>query len=303
MKKIIAFGVVLSVLLLAAGLRAQSQAPKLRVYISVDMEGITGVVAWEQTMSGNPDYETARKWMAADVNAAIEGALKAGAAEIVVNDAHGDQRNLIPDDLNPKAVLISGAPKPLGMMEGISGDFDACIFIGYHAMAGTEQGVLDHTQSGSGVYAVKVNGLELPELGLNAAVAGVYGVPVVFVSGDVAVCKQAKAVLGNDVLTAPVKDGAGRYAARLVPAVDARRAIRDRVAEALKKVKQFKPYRVPAPFRFELDFANSGQADLAVLIPQVKRESGRNVSFPADDFIQGFKLLRGLIALGSLGLH
>jgi len=284
--------------LLPARLPAQErEARKLKVYISVDMEGICGVVASEQCTPGNPEYVAAKKWMADDANAAIEGAFRAGATEVVVNDSHGSQRNIDPGDLNPKAVLISGAPKPQSMMQGIDETYNAVLFVGYHAGAGTQDAVLDHTISGSVVQSIKVNGVEMPELGLNAAIAGAYGVPVVFVSGDVAVCKQAKAILGSDVVTAPVKDGIGRYAARLVPFAEARRGIRDRVTDALRKLGQFKPFKVATPCKFELQFYISAQADMAMYMPNVQRVNARTVAFQADDYVKGFKMLRGLIAL------
>jgi D-amino peptidase len=285
--------------LLPARLPAQdrSEPKKVKVYISVDMEGICGVVAVEQTTPGNPEYAAAKKWMADDANAAIEGAFRAGATEVVVNDSHGSQRNIDPGDLHPKAILISGAPKPQSMMQGIDETYSAVLFVGYHAGAGTQDAVLDHTISGSVVQTIKVNGIEMPELGLNAAIAGAYGVPVVFVSGDVAVCRQAKAILGSEVVTAPVKDGIGRYAARLVPFAEARRGIRDRVADALRKLGQFKPYKVATPCKFELQFYISAQADMAMYMPNVQRVNARTVAFQSDDYLKGFKMLRGLIAL------
>ena len=129
------------------------------------MEGISGIVHGDQTTPGTPEYASGRKWMAEDVNAAVEGALEAGATEVLVNDSHGSMRNIDPDDLDPRAILISGTPKPLSMMQGIDASFAACLFIGYHAKAGTADAILDHTISGSVVRAVRINGLELPELG------------------------------------------------------------------------------------------------------------------------------------------
>jgi D-amino peptidase len=278
-------------------LSAQPRAPKLKVFISADMEGICGVVSTDQTSPSGSGYAAARKWMAEDVNAAVEGAFRAGAVEVVVNDSHGAMRNIDPGDLQPKAVLISGSPKPLSMMQGIDDSYNAVLFIGYHAMAGTQDGVLDHTISSSVVSRIKVNGAELPELGLNAAIAGAYGVPVVFISGDVAVCKQAKAVLGSEVVTAPVKDGIGRTAARLVPMAEARREIRDRVADALRKAAQVKPFKLGPACRFELEFLVSSQADAAALLPGVERVNGRTVAFTSPDYLQGFRQLRALIAL------
>jgi D-amino peptidase len=282
----------------SANLAAQRrEGPKLKVYISADMEGICGVVHADQTNPGSAEYAAARKWMAEDVNAAVDGAFRAGASEVVVNDSHGSMRNIDPRDLHPKAVLISGSPKPLSMMQGIENSYDAVLFIGYHAGAGTQDATLDHTISGSVVQSIKVNGVELPELGLNAAIAGAYGVPVVFVSGDVAVCKQAKTILGSEVVTAPVKDGIGRTAARLVPFDEARRAIRERVSDALRKIDQVKPFKVASPCKFELQFYISAQADMAMYFPGVQRVNARTVAFTSDDYLKGFKMLRGLIAV------
>jgi D-amino peptidase len=138
------------------------------------MEGIWGVVHGNQTSSDSPEYGAARKWMAEDANAVIAGLFEAGAAEVVVNDSHGSMRNIVADALDPRASLISGTPKPLSMMQGIDGTFDACIFVGYHARAGTASAILDHTISGGVVRAIRVNGQEMPELGLNAAISGYF---------------------------------------------------------------------------------------------------------------------------------
>jgi D-amino peptidase len=236
--------------------------------------------------------------MAEDVNAAVAGALEAGATEVVVNDSHGSMRNINPDDLHPRAILISGSPKPLSMMQGIDASFAACLFIGYHAKAGTEDAILDHTISGSVVRAIKVNGVELPELGLNAAIAGYYGVPVIFVSGDTAVCRQAGEVLGKDVVAVAVKEAFGRLAAKLVPMAEARRMITAGVKDALAELGKIKPFKLAAPFRFELGYYVSGQADMgAMLLPNVKRQDARTLVFTADDFIDGFRTLRALISL------
>ena len=152
------------------------------VFISVDMEGISGIVDPSQTGGDPKEYDYGRKLMAGDVNAAIDGALSAGAKEIVVSDAHGGMRNIQPEDLNEAAILVRGTPNPGTMMEGISGDFDAALYVGYHSMKGTENGILAHTISGAVVDAVYINGRETGEFGLNAAIAGWHGVPSVFVS-------------------------------------------------------------------------------------------------------------------------
>jgi D-amino peptidase len=276
---------------------AENAGPK--VFVSVDMEGIWGVVHGDQTSSTGQDYGAARKWMAEDVNAVIEGLLDAGASEIVVNDSHGSMRNILAGDLHPKASLISGSPKPLSMMQGIDSSFDACIFIGYHARAGTASATLDHTISGSTIRSIKINGQEHPELGINAAIAGYYKVPVIMLSGDSETCSQAKSILGDEIVTVAVKEATGRYAAKLLPKDEARNRLRAGAKAALPKAEKIAPFRLIAPYQFEVEFHNSGQAEMPSLVPQVKRTGARSVVFSADDFIEGFKLLRALIALAG----
>src|SRR4030042_3113587 len=154
-KAFLVFGIFL---ILSAAQAVEKTGPK--VYISVDMEGIWGVVHGNQTSSDSPEYGAARKWMAEDVNAVIAGLFEAGVAEVVVNDSHGSMRNIVADTLDPRASLISGTPKPLSMMPGIAGSFDACVFVGYHARAGTASAVLDHTISGGVVRALRAKGQE-----------------------------------------------------------------------------------------------------------------------------------------------
>ncbi len=289
---------IVMTLIFVAGLQlAQKTGPK--VFISVDMEGIWGVVHGSQTSSEGRDYGAARRWMAEDVNAVIAGLLEAGATEIVVNDSHGSMRNILAQDLNPKASLISGSPKPLSMMQGIDASFDACIFVGYHARAGTAPAVLDHTISGGSIRSIKINGRELPELGINAAIAGYYKVPVIMLSGDTETCGQAGDILGKDIITVAVKEGQGRYAAKLLPLEEARRRLKEGAKEALLKRTKAAPYTLNAPFGFEVEFHNSSQAEMPSLLPQIKRTGPRSIAFSATDYIAGFKLLRAAIALAS----
>jgi D-amino peptidase len=238
--------------------------------------------------------------MAEDANAVIAGLFEAGAAEVVVNDSHGSQRNIIADALDPRASLISGSPKPLSMMQGIDGSFDACIFVGYHARAGTAPSVLDHTISGGVVRAIRVNGQELPELGLNGAIAGYFSVPVIMLTGDTETCAQAKSVLGNALITVAVKEAQGRYAAKNLPLDEARKLLREGAKEALQKKGQMAVFRLNPPLKFELELNNSAQAELPSLIYLVKRANPRTVEFSSDDYLKGFKLLRAMIALAGI---
>jgi D-amino peptidase len=279
---------------LAAG---QKTGPK--VFISIDMEGIWGVVHGDQVSSASPEYGPARRWMVDDVNAVIAGLFEAGASEVVVNDSHGSMRNIIADGLNPKASLVTGSPKPLLMMQGIDGTFDACILVGYHAKAGTASAILDHTISGGAMRSIKINGQELPELGINGAIAGYFKVPVIMLSGDTETCVQARSILGNGIVTVAVKEGAGRYAAKLLPQEEARKRLKEGAKEALSKKAKIMPFKLNPPYQFELDFNNSGQAELPSMIPGVKRTSARSVTFSSSDYMDGVKLMRALIALAS----
>jgi D-amino peptidase len=278
---------------------ASGQKTGPKVFISIDMEGIWGVVHGDQVSSASPEYGPARKWMVDDVNAVIAGLFEAGASEVVVNDSHGSMRNIIADGLNPKASLVSGSPKPLLMMQGIDGTFDACIFVGYHAKAGTASAILDHTISGGAMRSIKINGQELPELGINGAIAGYFKVPVIMLSGDMETCVQARSILGSEIVTVAVKEGVGRYAAKLLPQEEARKRLKEGAQEALLKKAKILPFKLNPPYQFELDFNNSGQAELPSMIPGVKRTGARGVTFSSSDYMDGVKLMRALIALAS----
>lgn len=278
---------------------AWAQGKPLKIFISVDMEGIWGVVHGNQVSSDSPEYAAARRWMVEDVNAVINGLFEAGVQEIVVNDSHGSMRNILAHELNSKVSLISGSPKPLSMMAGIDETFSGVIFVGYHARAGSQASILDHTISGAAVYSIKINGQEMPELGINAAIAGYYRVPVIMLTGDEETCRQAKAILGKDLVTVAVKEGVGRYAAKMLPRETALKKLTEGAKEAVSKITSFKPFLPSSPYDFELCLHNSNQAELGAMIPQVKRVDARTLKFQSKDYLEGFKLLRVLIALAS----
>jgi D-amino peptidase len=289
------FGVFFIALFFSKDLVCQT---KLKVYISVDMEGIAGVVDIDQVSTAGKDYSIARVWTTEEANAAVLGALDAGATEIVVNDSHGTQRNLIASEINPAAVLISGRPKPFGMMQDLDETFDAVVFIGYHAQAGTPYSVLDHTIHGRAVSSIRLNGLEVGESQLNAVYAGLHNVPVVCVTGDRSVCLQAGKFLGGEVVTAVVKKGISRYAAASIHPQEACRLIREKVNLGIKNLRNIKPVKMQLPFELEVDFLWSYQADMAELPPQVERIGGRTVRFTLDNPFETFRLLRAVIDLG-----
>lgn len=265
----------------------------LKVFISVDMEGITGVVTSEECSRTGQDYNYFRKIMTLETNAAIEGALAAGAIEIWVRDSHGSARNIIPDLLNEKAVLIrdwSGGPK--GMMDGIDETFDAAMFIGYHARAGTPDAIIEHTSSGI-VTDMAVNGISLPEAGYNALTAGHYNVPVVFLAGDKAICEQAKKLFGQ-VETVAVKHAIGGAAVSLHPNV-AHAKIRIGVRKALENLKEYKPFKLTAPYTLVMKLKTEIQVYNGAFYPGAKRTGDWELTYKSDsimDIIKAFSWMR-----------
>lgn len=256
----------------------------MRVYISVDMEGVAGVVHVDQTRRTGHDYERARRWMTAEANAAVLGAFDAGATTVLVNDAHGDMRNLLPDDLDPRAELISGSLKPLSMVQGVTQGFLCALFIGYHAGAGSQAGILDHTYYGRVVTRCRVGGRDFNETAINAAVCGSQGIPVALVTGDSTVCKQAREVL-LEVETLAVKDAITRYAARSLAPVVAQGSIREAAERAVRRAQEgaFVPFQPPAPMDLEIDFVTAACADAAELLPQTQRRGGTTCAYQAPD--------------------
>jgi D-amino peptidase len=273
----------------------------VRIYISVDMEGIAGVVHESQTDPTSPafaaEYGRFRRLMTAEANAAVEGALAAGATKVVVNDSHWFMRNLLAEELHRAAELLSGDPKPRSMVHGIDGGFDAALFVGYHARAGTRNAILDHTYADR-VHEVRLNGRPVGELGLNAAFAGRHGVPVVLVSGDSAVAAEAKALLGDDVTAIVVKEAVSRHAAQSVAPAVACRRIREAVPLALERKRA--PFVIPSPVTLEVEFAQTIHADMAELCPGASRTAGRTVAFTHDDYSEVFRAWRALVNLSAV---
>jgi len=266
----------------------------MKVYISCDMEGISGIVASKQTQMDGEEYKRAQKLMTGEVNAAIEGALAGGATQVVVNDSHGSMRNILIEELNPRAQLISGSPKPLSMMQGIDEGFDVAFFIGYHAQAGTAYSTLDHTYTGT-VYQVSLNGQPVGETGLNAALAGYFGVPVVLVTGDKLLVEEAQALLGP-VEGVAVKESCGRYAAKCLAPEEAHKLIRQAAERALSK-RGAKPFVVEPPITLAIDFTSSAHLDMAELIPGSRRTGGRHIEYTHDDLLTVYKVWRAMLTL------
>ncbi|HZQ28342.1 MAG TPA: M55 family metallopeptidase [Acidimicrobiales bacterium] len=255
------------------------------VFISIDLEGVAGVVHTRQTTRGSDDYAAARELMTDEASAAVRGACAAGAGRVVVNDSHGDMANLIPARLDERAELLMGSPKvPQGMLQGLTPAFGVTLFVGYHARAGTESAVLDHTYSGATVYDLRVNGEPWGEIDFNAAVAGAMGVPVGLVTGDQQACAQATDRLGS-VETVAVKQAMGRsQGASLHPRV-ASELIEGAATQAVAAAMSgtLRPYRASPPFVLEVDLVKSSMAEVAALVPGVERSGPRRVTFQSAD--------------------
>ena len=269
----------------------------MKVYISADGEGVTGVVTPGEMFPGKVGYAYACRMMTLDVNAAIEGAFDGGASEVVVNDSHWSMTNIDLEVMDPRADLIHGGGKHLAMVESIEG-FDAAVFIGYHARAGATDGVGNETIFGREVIEVRVNGVPVGEGELNASVAGYYGVPVVAVSGDDQFCKEFQETFPT-VETAVVKYALNRFAARCIPPARSRKIIADAVAHGVKNHKSFQPYKVEGPIEIETEFMSTAEANIASLIPGAIRKTPRVVAFKADNPVDAWKALFASQILGS----
>lgn len=269
----------------------------LKVYVSVDMEGISGVVHGDHTGRAGQDYGEARRLMTLEANASIEGAFDAGADEVVVNDSHGTQRNLLPELLDQRARLITGSPKPQTMMAGLDESYGAVLCVGYHARAGT-RGILDHTISSRAVYDLRINGQSLGELGVNAGIAAHYGVPIVLVTGDSTCSEQAQDLI-PEVEVATVKEPLTRYAAMCLSPSEAQALIRRQAKRAVERREEIASVQYEMPVTLTLQFMYSSMADVAELIPGVERADGVTVSYTSADYLEAFGCIRGLLLMAG----
>jgi D-amino peptidase len=273
------------VLAVAAPVSAQAR----KVYISVDMEGISGISGDDQLAPGGAEYGRSRKLMAEDLNAAIRGALEAGATDILVNDSHGGQRNLLPEDVHQPARLISHSFKRHGMMEGLDETFDAVILIGYHAKADAPRGLFAHT--GSGVLRdLQINGRSVGEGGMNAMLAGWYGVPVVMVSGDDVAVAEVKesAPAARGVV---VKRAINTRAVELMPLAQARSGIQLAAREAVASAKKQPPQR-SGPYRVQMRFRNLTIPEVLTAFREIESPAPDTVAFVRDAMPDAYRLIR-----------
>lgn len=273
----------------------------MKIFISVDIEGVAGVVDPRQGRPGSPEYPEAARLMTLECNAAIEGALEAGAQEFIVNDSHMDGRNLLAERLHPAAELISGGSPLLGMCTGLGPGFSAAFFIGYHGAVGTRDAVIDHTYDSRVLAEVRINGRPQSEGSLNGAVAGYFGCPVVLFTGDAAAVSQMhEYVLPIEGIV--VKEGITRYSARSLHPQVARDRIRSGAKRALERLANIPALTVEGDIDLEIDMVRPVMADACERVPAVERRGPRTVGYAGADYLEIFKLFLALseLAAGTL---
>jgi D-amino peptidase len=272
------------------------QARKLKVLISVDMEGIAGVVSGSQLAPGSFEYERFRRFMTLEALAAVEGAKQAGATEIVVTDAHGNEQNLLIELFPPDVRIVRGSPRHLGMMGGFDATFDAAMFVGYHASTTNSAGVRAHTFSSARFTRVTLNGTPVTEGAWNAAIAGQYGVPIVFASGDNAALAEIRAAIG-DFEGVETKRTLGFHSAESMRPDAAQKLIREKAAAALKELLSRKPYRVAGPIVVTISFKSVTPVEVASYVSQVfTRVDSHTLRFASKDMAEASDIVEFLMA-------
>ena len=283
-----------TLLLLACAASALAAQPRpFKVLISVDMEGVTGVVTAEQLGPTGFEYARFREFMTAEALAAVEAAKEAGATEIVVVDAHGNGQNLLIERFPPDVRIVRSWPRPLMMMEGIDSSFSAAVFIGYHASTTNPRGVRAHTISSANLAAVELNGVAVSEAAINAAIAGHFGVPVVAISGDDAAVAEAQRLLGP-IEGAVVKRALSFHAANTLTPQAGQALIKERVKAGLARRGSLKPWVVSGPIRLDITFKNYTPAEVVAYLPGVQRLTSHAIRFTGRDIIEVSKFLEFL---------
>ena len=264
---------------------AQSQPPKLKVHISVDMEGLTGTVTSDQLGPSGFEYAKFREIMTREALAAVTAAKAAGATEIVVADSHGNGENLLIDQFPPDVRIVRAWPRALGMMAGIDASFDAALFIGYHASTNNKAGVRAHTFSSATLTRVALNGVEVTEGAWNAAIAGHFGVPVLMVSGDDAAVAEIKASVG-DIEGAVVKQTLGFHATLTMTPQAGLDVISNAARAAFARRASIKPHIVKTPVTVDVSFKHYTVAELLAYLPGVERTDSHSIRFVAPDMVR-----------------
>ncbi len=268
-------------------------AKKLNIFISFDLEGISGVTSWKEMRKDSPDLLRVRKIATQEVNSAIRGARKSSLeiGEILICDSHASGENLLIEELESGIELIKGTQRNYFMMEGLNRDFDVVFFIGYHAMAGTFEGMMDHSYSSSLIYNIKINGQYVGESEINAAIAGHYGVPLGLVSGDDKLVQEVKNFFGPLVETVITKRSISRFCAKCKHPSDVQKEIQLKAERVMKKINRLKPFKFKYPINAEIEMINSLFGDAIGSLPGLKRVSARKFLFKSKDILAFYRTL------------
>ncbi len=271
------------------------------VYVSADMEGCADVVHWDEVKPAPHDaYRRTRSVLIAEVNAVLAGAFESGAVSAVVNDAHAAMRNVSGQGIDPRARVVTGASKPLYMLEGVTDLAPPAVafFLGYHGAVHAQEAVLAHTYSPRLIFACRLNGIPAGEVTLNAALAGHFGIPVTLVSGDQTTLEEAARVVPWAVRV-QTKRSLGYYAAVCLSGQEVCERLRAAAGQAVAAGAQSRPYRVATPVEIAIDTLTTAQADVAELLPGIRRTGGRSIVLSAPDMPAAYRLLRALLACNA----
>ncbi|KPJ83707.1 MAG: hypothetical protein AMS18_17345 [Gemmatimonas sp. SG8_17] len=284
-----------AVLLLAAlsGSPTHAQSPGLKLYISVDMEGVVGAVTGDQLGPAGFEYQLTRKFMTQEVLAAIAAAREVGVSEFLISDSHGNGENLLIEMLPEDVMVVRSWPRPLMMMQGIDATFDAAIFLGYHAGTTNPEGVRAHTISSGRLADVRLNGRSVLEAGINAAIAGHFGVPVIMMSGDDAAIAEATALLG-DIEGAVVKWNYSFHSAKTLTPAAAYELIGEKVKAAIRRLDEFEPFVLQSPITLDVRFKNYQPSQVLAYLSIVERTDAHSIRFVGSDIVEVSKFLEFL---------
>jgi D-amino peptidase len=297
----IRYSLITLVLLLVGIIPAGAQVKKMKIYISVDMEGVVGVVSADQLTPTGFEYQRFREFMTQETNAAVEAAFAAGATEITVSDSHGNAENLLIEKLPKNVLLVRGFPRPLEMMQGIDETFDGVIFIGYHASTTNPDGVRAHSFSSARLADVRLNNVSMSEGSFNAAIAGEFNVPVIMISGDDAAVKEVSSAVGK-IEGAVVKWNYGFHSAKTMMPEAAYALIREKVGAAIGRIKDFKPYKVKTPVQLDVRFKNYRPSEVLSYLPIVERTDSHSIRFIGKNMSEVSRFL-GFITTYEPGLE
>jgi len=273
----------------------------MKLLIAADMEGISGVVNWEQVKPGTSEWQRFRRIMTEDVNAAISGAMESGVDEVIVSDGHWNSDNIMIELLDPRARLNCGTPSPFSMLQGIVQNVDVVFFIGFHARVDTQLAILDHTWSNIIVANVWLNEYLVGETGLNAALAGHFNVPVLLISGDQAVNHEAKELIPG-IQSVVVKQANGRFSADCLHPKEAQNLIREgaRLAiQAYQNGESAQAFKVKQPIQGKVELKSTEFADRAQIVPGVQRISARDIVFQSEDMPTAYRTFRTVVDLAG----